>query len=105
MDASTGTRPEPAVAQAATQLVAFARTTSRGLKHPAINRIGFLHGFESFRHPPGALAGTPEGEQEQKDGEADGAPAERRPCPWPGEQPGGEGGDHRRPAFQSSMRA
>lgn len=44
-------------------------------------------------------------ERHGDDGDGDGAPAECRPCPWPGEQPGGERGDHRRPARQSSIRA
>jgi hypothetical protein len=47
---------EPPVAQAASKLVAIARPASRGLQHPAMNRIGFLHGFETLRHAPGTFA-------------------------------------------------
>lgn len=61
---------EPLVAQDASKLTATMRPSSRGLQH----------GFEAFRQPPGALAGASEREQEQEDSEANGAPAERRPC-------------------------
>lgn len=60
---------------------------------------------EAFREPSGALAGAAEGQQEQEDDEHEGAPAERRPCPAAGTEPGEDGGDHRQPAFQSSIRA
>ena len=58
-----------------------------------------------FCHPPGALAGAPEGGEKQDEGERDGAPAESRPCARPGERPRGDGHNHRRPFCQSSMRA
>ena len=44
------------------------RPASRGLQHPSVNRIRFLHGFESLGQAPGALAGASEGEQEEEDG-------------------------------------
>ena len=47
------------VAQAASELVAIARTAGRGIEHPAVNLIALLHGFEAFRHPSSALAGAP----------------------------------------------
>ena len=45
-----------------------------------MNRIGFLHRAETLLYSPGALAGAPEGEEEEADGERDGVPAERGSC-------------------------
>ncbi len=79
---------EPTVVQPVNQVVAIARTASRGLQHSALNFIGLIHGFKVFREPPDAFTGAADRQQEQKDGEYDGAVSQRDPHPW-------AGGDHR----------
>ena len=61
------------IAQPVSKLVAIARTASRGLQHLALDIIDLLRGFEAFHQPSGTLAGAPEREQEQDQGEHDGA--------------------------------
>jgi hypothetical protein len=46
------------------QLIAIARTASRGIQHPSLDIMGLLHGFEAFGEAASALAGALQCEQE-----------------------------------------
>jgi|SRR5690625_3616734 len=101
----TTRRSEPTVAQAFIQIVASARTTSRRIEHTTLRINGLLRDFETFREPSGALARAAERKQEQQDGEYHGRVADGGPRPRTGDDPAKQSSDHRRPRFQSSMRA
>jgi len=91
--------------QPVNQLVAITRTASCRLQHPSLDFIGLLRDFETFSDPTCALPGAADRQEKQDNGESDRTIPQGRPHPWGGNDPGEQGGDHRRPHFQSSSRA
>ena len=80
-------RSEATVAQPVSEIVAIARAANRRIEHLALDVIGLPRGFQAFGEAASALAGTPECEQEQENGDHDRAVAQGRPHPWGGGNP------------------
>src|SRR5690606_1594383 len=82
--------------------------TSRWTRSMGVDQLDvmdLLRGFEAFGEASRTLARAPQREQEQEHRKRDSAVAEGRPRPRASGDPGEQSGDHRRPRFQSSMRA
>ena len=94
---------EATLAQPVKKIVTVARAISRGFQHPAVRIIGPLKVFQPFGRSAGSFSTAPRAEDEEEDGGGEREPGQHPPpCRAKGSP---EGGNHRRPRFQSSNRA
>lgn len=96
---------EMPIAQPLSKFVTTARTESGCFQHSALGVFGLLRGHKSFGQSSRSLAGPPKRKQKQEHGDYNGAVSQSRPHLRARGDSGEQPGDHRRPRFQSSMRA